>query len=227
MTYKVDTQDFINKNTEKSFNGGIIKDSGIYKCVIERAEFTSNKKGAKQIRLFVTPEGMSSSYIFGPRLEKDDKTEHYEKRLFDSLILCCGLTGLNSPVKETVTFKSGKIQDVNVFKDLSGKEVYIRVQLEVTRYNNQVQEKLHLRNFFRASDKASAIEIITGSEAGKRFETENKIADKIIFSNNTTQEDLDELRNSWKENQSAGSILRVQSSNVSTLDVDDDDNLPF
>ena len=87
-----------------------------------------------------------------------------------------------------------------VLEDFDDVPVTIRLQMEYSMYEGKVQQTKSIRNFFRFEDKATAAEIINGTEVGKQFETEQEYADKVTYKDGLTEEDVAE----WLKSQKSG-----------------------
>ena len=65
-------------------------------------------------------------------------------------------------------------------------------------YEGKVQQSKSIRNFFRFEDKATAAEIVNGTDVGKQFEEEQGYADNVTYKDGLTEEDVAEWLKSLK-----------------------------
>jgi hypothetical protein len=81
---------------------------------------------------------------------------------------------VESVESEIILKEGGKPITAEVMEEFEGKDVILRIAMEYSKYNGQIREQKVVKGVFRASDKASADEILNGKEPGKQYAIEEK-----------------------------------------------------
>lgn len=188
-----------------SSGGSFIGKSGIYDATIKFASIAVSKNGAKSVNFNLDYNGNPVT-LYGPYItDKNDNPNDIGLKLVrDKLGVIAGVDGeLTIETEEHPVGKDNKLQEFAVITDYSDLPVKIRVQMEYSLYQGQIQEKKVIKNFFR-EDGASSEEILdieagNNAEIGKRlaYETE-KFANNITYKDDLTAADIE----AWKADKS-------------------------
>lgn len=187
----------VNKSEEAlkdSSGGGIINTSGIYDVIIKYAVVEVNEKQARTINFLLEHDGRSQALFQAIRLDNNDGSANFQMDLLNKLCVIAGLDSLSEP-EEMEGFKYGEkaeAKTVMVIPELCDIPVTMRIQVEYSMYNDNIQENKHIRNFFRSTDMATAAEIVKGSDFGKQFAIEKEKADIVTY-----KEVTEEQVNAW------------------------------
>ena len=174
-------------------NNGYINGSAIYDVTINYVQVADTKNGAKQLNFNVT-NGTTEQTIFGPILfGVDGKVNEITQSLLNRLCIIVGMEDGQEIETETAEYKVGKEQtltEMEVIPHLAGAEVKMRIQMEYSTWNNNIQERKAIKAFYRA-DGATAAEAESGENIGKRLAIEEeKYASNVTYKDGLTPEDV-------------------------------------
>lgn len=191
MFFQVKTDE---ESVKESGNGGnYISSSNMYDVVMETAWLKTNDKGARTISLLVNYNDTIQPIFDAFRLDNNDGSPNFEQQLFNKFLICCGIESLDEPVMADLPIGKGKANEtVPVFTEFSYAEVTLRVAMEYGRYNGNITEKKKVKGVYRTSDKATASEIVNGTEPGKQYKKDLDYAEKNIYKDNLTEEEVAE-----------------------------------
>jgi hypothetical protein len=172
---------------------GYINRSGIYDVVINYVQVAPTKNGAYQLNFNVNNNGMDQT-IYGPILMgKDGKVNEITQNLLNRLCIIAGMDDGQEIETETAEFPVGKDQkmmEMEVIPELSEIPVKMRVQMEYSLWNNDIQERKGIKAFYR-EDGATAAEAESGENIGKRLALdEEKYASNVTYRDGLTEEDV-------------------------------------
>jgi hypothetical protein len=178
----------------------LINSSGIYPVTIDFASISVAASGAEQVNFNIDYNGNKQT-IWGPWVTaKDGSTVESGANMLIKLGVIAGMSEGEQFDQETQTHavgKDGKEQDFTVITQFTDLPVYMHVKEEYSRYQGNIRQALVPQAFFRASDKASAEEIMNDKPAGTRFaQTEEKYASNVSYKDGVTPEEVAE----WKAN---------------------------
>lgn len=186
-----------------SGGGGLINQSGIYDCVINYVQIADTKNGAKQLNFNVTSGNMDQT-IYGPILvNTDGNMNTITQNLLNRLCIIAGMDDgqeLETEEVEIAVGKDKKLMEMDIIPELSDLPVKMRVQMEYSLYNNNVQERKAIKAFYR-EDGATAAEAESGENIGKRLALdEEKYASNVTYKDGLTEEDV----KAWISSKSSG-----------------------
>jgi hypothetical protein len=172
---------------------GYINRSGIYDVVINYVQVAPTKNGAYQLNFNVNNNGMDQT-IYGPILMgKDGKVNEITQNLLNRLCIIAGMDDGQEIETETAEFPVGKDQklmEMEVIPELSELPVKMRVQMEYSLWDNNIQERKAIKAFYR-EDGATAAEAESGENIGKRLALdEEKYASNVTYKDGLTEEDV-------------------------------------
>lgn len=170
--------------------GNYITTSGIYDVTLKVVSVKVNEHNARSINFNVEYQG-SNQVFYGLKLDNNDGSENFERKVFNKLVIVTGLDSVSEP--EVQEHKLGKDQtptDLSVLTDFDDLPVKMRIQFEYKIYNGQIQENKNIRSFYRATDGASAAEILAETGYGQQLEKDMAYAANVTYKDDLTAEDI-------------------------------------
>ena len=175
---------------ESKGGGSYLSKSGIYPVTIKFASVSVNEHNARSIDFNLDYNGNSST-LYGLKLDNNDGSENYMYPIFNNLAIIAGLDDISEPEEqEHAVGKDNELKAFMVLDDFTDLPVYVRVQQEFSKYNNEIKSRLTIKGFYRADDKANAFEIIKGENFGTQYNKDLAYADKITYRNGLTAEEV-------------------------------------
>lgn len=173
--------------------GGLINRSGIYDVTLNYVQVAETKNGAYQLNFNVTHNDMAQT-IWGPILVgKDGKVNEITQNLLNRLCIIAGMEDGQDIETETAEFPVGKDQklmEMEIIPELSDLEVKMRVQMEYSLWDNNIQERKSVKAFYR-EDGATAAEAESGENIGRRLALdEEKYASNVTYKDGLTEQDV-------------------------------------
>jgi len=166
-----------------------ITGSGFFPITILAPVVSVSKGGSESVDLYVEHQGQKQIVFGNLRVTNNDKTPNkIGAKIFNQLLIIAGLDTVADPVDAELPIgKKGASKPCSVLEDLADLDVVMRVQMEYSKYNGNIQEKKIIKSFFRADDNATAEEIVNEETPGAGYVREGK------YENNVTYKDgLDE-----------------------------------
>lgn len=197
----------VSKNKEaikdSSNGGGLINRSGIYDVTINYVQVAETKNGAYQLNFNVKSGGMDQT-IYGPILVgKDGKVNEITQNLLNRLCIIAGMDDGQEIETEEAEFPVGKDQkmmEMQIIPELSDLSVKMRIQMEYSLWDGNIQERKGIKAFYR-EDGATAAEAESGENIGKRLALdEEKYASNVTYRDGLTEEDV----KAWIQSRSSG-----------------------
>jgi len=187
--------------SEMKGGGNFINKSGIYPVTINFASLELTTNGAEQVNFNITYNGQES-VIYGPIVTKKPVPPATEgdvnapgQELMNRLFIILGAQEGDEPTIVTETHEvydsaSGgkKPREFAVIDELSGAEVKVWIQQEWKRNikTRELKEGYAIKTFFRATDNATAEEIVNNKDLGKQHDIIlEKYADNIAYLEST------------------------------------------
>jgi len=191
--------------------GNYLSKSGIYPVTLKIVSVTTNDHNARSLNFNVDYEG-SENTLYGLKLDNNDGTANYQQRIFNNLCVVAGLQGsISDPEIQTHNLgKDKKPTDLSVLTDFTDIPVFIRIKEVYSLYNNKLQSRKEIVGFYRAEDKASASEIVNGTEAGVQYNKDLEYASDVTYKDGLTAEKVAAL----KEAEKSGSAPAAQTAAV-------------
>lgn len=211
-TYKVNLE----AAKKESGSANSIYRSGVYDIKIQKAYISTTKNGAKKMNIRYRLKGSDkdNGTLF-ITLTNINGSENFQKSLFDKLVTVIGLTEVSTAKQSVVTKK--ETFEAECFPALENKEVKVWVKFRYTKYNGNISENIDIQDFFRSTDKASAREILTKADIGKRYTNCEKSFSITDYRDGLTKEDV----MAWLEARKNGTQTNVKS------EVKESDEIPF
>lgn len=166
-----------------------ITGSGFFPITILAPVVSVSKGGSASVDLFVDHLTQKQIVYGNLRVTNNDGSPNkIGAKIFNQLLIIAGLDSVADPVEAELPIgKKGAMKPCDVLEDLADLEVIMRIQMEYSVYNGNIQEKKIIKSFFRASDNATAEEIVNEETPGAGYAREGK------YENNVTYKDgLDE-----------------------------------
>ena len=173
------------RNTEeaaKQEGGNYITESGIYLVDMKHMLADIGESGSISLNVNYELNGQDQVLYGGLRLTNNDGTENFQANTFNKLLVIADLEEAADPIEGSLPIgKNGTDKDVMVVDDFTDfGEVYMRVQMEYSKYNGNFKERKVIKAFYRA-DGASADEIVNESEVGVKMEKDQAFASNITY----------------------------------------------
>lgn len=191
-----------------STDANVLKDSGgkmffpksdIYKVTIDTIRVVLNESNARHLHFKLT-DGSRTQYLLndGLKLDQNNGKEHFQAHLFNKLCIIAGFEEINEPVTESRMWfdkpsKGDLLQDIDVLDQFDNLEVYVKIAVRYSIYDGKISQGYEIENFYRASDMATANEIVNGLEVGVQYKKDLPLC-ADIYRDNLTIEDVEE----WK-----------------------------
>lgn len=169
---------------------GIISESGYYLVKVVNAWVTTNDKGARSVNLKINCDGVEQ-YLFNAfRLDKNDGKPAFGHDMFNKFTIVCGFSSLESEEKSIKIGQESKT--VTSLSDFEDVEVMLKLVASYSYYNDKVYKEMAIREVFRASDNATAQEIVNKDEhpdkLGSKFNESKDTQPKDILGKGVTEE---------------------------------------
>lgn len=171
------------EDLKQSSGSAYLNTSGCYPVNIIAPFASVSKGGSTSVDLFVEHEGQKQVIYGNLRVTNNDGSPNaIGAKTFNQLMIVADVEEVGEPVDAELPIgKNGADTDVGVLEDLADVDCILRIQMEYSSYNGNIQEKKVIRGFFRAGDNASAEEIVNETEAGVQYEKEVKYFDNITY----------------------------------------------
>ncbi len=164
-------------------NSGYITQSGCYPVNVIAPFVSVSKGGSTSVDLFVEHSGQKQVMYGNLRVTNNDGSPNkIGAKVFNQLMIIADVEEVDEPVDAELPIgKDGKDTDVGVLEDLADMDVMMRVQMEYSVYNGNIQEKKVIKAFYRAEDNASAEEIVNEDDFGTQFDKDSKYFDNVTY----------------------------------------------
>jgi hypothetical protein len=196
MAFKIST-----KSDAIAESSGFVSTSGIYDAVINFASVDISKNGATSVNFNLNINGNDQT-IYGPYVtDKNGKDLEIGMKLINKLGVIAGLTDgdeLEIEEEEHAVGKDKTVKEFAVIQQFTDLPIKIRLQEEysINPTTNEIQQRMVIKSFFRGSDGASAEEVVSGEDIGKRLSIEQeKYATNVTYKDDLTPEAVE----TWKK----------------------------
>lgn len=151
--------------------GKAISKSGLYNVTIAKA-YVKLREGtqSKTLTLRVVVDGSEGQSVLFIRQTNNDGKENFEKILLDKLLVVCGIEEVKRLIPTKFKYKEKEYFE-DCIQELENKKVIVQVKQEFDKWEGKVTERFKVINFFRADDKATAVEIVEQKDFGKKYES--------------------------------------------------------
>lgn len=157
--------------------------SGVYRISILAPVVSVSKGGSQSVDLFLEHNGQQQILYGNLRVTNNDGSPNkIGAKIFNQLLIIAGLDSVADPIDTELPIgKNGAMKECSVLEDLAELDVHMRIQMEYSVYNGNIQEKKIIKSFFRAADKATAEEIVNEETPGAGYERELKYVDNVTY----------------------------------------------
>jgi len=190
---KVVTEEELNQATKEGGNSKHITKSGIYPVTLLAPVVSTGKNGSIAIDLFVDHAGQEQVIYGGMRIYNNDGSENkIGMGLFLKMCKVCNIDP--NDVEDSVDAelpigKKGAAKDVKALEGFDGSNIQVRIQVEYSKYNDNISENKIIRGFYDEKG-ASAQELTKGEGHGSQLEKDQAYASDISYRDNLTEEDI-------------------------------------
>ena len=162
-----------------------ITGSGFFPITILAPVVSVSKGGSASVDLYVDHQGQKQIVYGNLRITNNDGSPNkIGSKIFNQLVIIAGLDDVADPVETELPIgKKGAMKPCDVLEDLADLDVVMRIQMEYSIYNGNIQEKKIMKAFFRAADNATAEEIVNEVEADNLtgYAREAKYQDNVTY----------------------------------------------
>ena len=157
--------------------------SGVYPIKVLAPVVSVSKGGSQSVDLYVEHLGQKQIVYGNLRItNNDDSPNKIGAKIFNQLLIIADVDAVADPVSAELPIgKKEAMKECDILEDLCDLEVLMRIQMEYSIYNSNIQEKKIIKAFFRASDLATAEEIVNEDTPGAGYERELKYVNNITF----------------------------------------------
>lgn len=216
-------------------SGGRIINNGILDCIIQSAYITNSQTSkAKMLNLVIkkvedennTQANNQTIYNAFVLFKADGSPSEIGQQQLVKLAMVCNIDPSEmthiQTTKQDIKDYAGNTITVDAIQQFTGRKFTGRFQQEYSQYNGKITDKVRLRNYFRITDKASAVEIYKNESFGKQYEIEKtSIPNEPLYLDGLTKE-MVELDKQEKLNNNKSNISQTTSTNKFS-----DDDVPF
>lgn len=176
----------------KQSGGNYIGESGIYPVHVIAPIVSVSNGGSTSVDFYLEHNGQKQTIYGNLRVTNNDGTPNkIGSKIFNQLMIIAELDSVADPVEAELPIgKQEAMKDCAVLEDLADIDVLMRVQMEYGAYNGSFTEKKIIKGFYRASDNATAEEIVNESDIGKGFEHDQKYINNITYKDGVTPEQI-------------------------------------
>ncbi len=167
-----------------------ITSSGVYPVHVIAPVVSKSDGGSTSVDLYVDHAGQKQIVYGNLRITNNDGSPNkIGAKVFNQLMIIADQEEIADPIEGQLPIgKNEALKDVAILEDLADIDVLMRVQMEYSIWKGSIQEKKVIKAFFRASDKATAEEIVNDADIGKGFEREQKYAENVTYKDGLTPE---------------------------------------
>lgn len=212
MEYRINLEAI--KEVAKSNGAGFITSSGLHEIVVKDIYIETTRNGATQAGIvYSLPTALDKQSRLFMFLTTKDGKDTFSKPIFDSLLFLLNVKEVKF-TKKTLEFKEPVEKDCIV--GVSDKPIIVWARQHFRKWNGEIRESFDVMDFFGSKTKASAREAMTGSEAGKRYNSLTETSKSVKYEG-CTKEEVDK----WLEARISGRKPSAQPK------VEEDDELMF
>ncbi len=185
-----------------------INKGGMYPLTLKKVVVNTSASGSTSLDFLVECNEQEQPIFTAIRLTNKDGKANFQAALFDKLMVIAGIDTVDDPVEHTFAWgKNSNAEARPVLEDFIDAEVIAHIRMEYSVWNDKIQEKKVIKNFFRTSDNATASEIINNSDSvGKQYQKELEDCEKPIFRNGLTEEDVKKWKASFSKKQESTTV---------------------
>lgn len=181
------------KEDVQQSGGNYINHSGCYPVHIIAPVVSVSNGGSTTVDFFVEHGGQKQMIYGNLRVTNNDgEPNKIGSKTFNQLLIIADLESVADPIEAELPIgKKEAMKDCSVLEDLADLDVIMRVQMEYGAYNGSFTEKKVIKGFYRASDNATAEEIVNEADYGKGYEADQKYVNNITYKDGVTPEQIE------------------------------------
>lgn len=171
------------KALEQTSGSNYLNASGCYPVNIIAPFASVTEKGSVSVDLFLEHKEQKQVIYGNMRITNNDGNENaIGAKVFNQLMIIAGVEEVGDPIDAELPIgKKDAAKDVGVLEDLTDVDIILRMQMEYTVWNGNIQESKVIKGFFRAEDNASAEEIVNETEAGVQYAKDSKYFEIVTY----------------------------------------------
>lgn len=171
------------KALEQNTGSNYLNASGCYPVNIIAPFANASAKGSVSVDMYINHKDQEQVIYGNLRITNNNgDTNEIGSKIFNQLMVIADVEDIDEPVDgELPIGKKGAMEEVAILEELADVDVILRMQMEYSVYNGNIQEKKIIKGFFRAEDNASAEEIVNETEAGVQYEKESKYFENVTY----------------------------------------------
>lgn len=206
------------EDVKQGGNSGYINKSGCYPISLLAPFASSSKGGSTSVDLYLDHESQKQVLYGNLRITNNDGSPNQiGSKVFNQLIIVAGLDEVSEPIEgELPIGKEGKDVPVAILEDLADLDILVRIQMEYSVYQGNIQEKKVIKAFFRAEDNASAEEIVNDANFGTQYEKETAYFDNVTYKDELDADTIAKWVADGRPKGTAGSAGASSSGNTNT-----------
>lgn len=193
--FKVDTSE----ENVRDYAGGsaFINTTGIFDIILKKAIVDKTANGSTILNLLIEHQGQEQVLYQAIRMTNNDGTPNFGQQLFTKMCVVCGAGNgdeIQDPVSCMLTIgKDKEEKEYMVLEEFNDTPVKVRIQMEYSIYEGEIQQRKLIRNFYRYEDNATASEIVNNSEEkGKQYAYDLEHSTKNSYKDGLTEEEVQE-----------------------------------
>ncbi len=179
------------EDVKQSGGGNYINASGIYPVNIIAPIVSVSNGGSKSVEMYVDHNKQKQVIYGNLRLTNNDGTSNkIGEKIFNQLMIVAGVDDVAFPIEAELPIgKKESMKDCAVLEDLADVDVLMRVQMEYSAWNGNIQEKKVIKGFYR-TDTATAEEIVNETDIGAGYEADQKYVNNVTYKDGLTPEQI-------------------------------------
>ena len=180
------------KEDVKQGGSNHITASGIYPVNIIAPIVSISQGGSTTVEMYLEHGGQKQVIYGNLRIfDNDGSSNKIGMKVFNQLAIIADVDDVADPIEAELPIgKKESMKDAAVLEDLCDVDVLMRIQMEYGAHKGNITEKKVIKAFFRATDKATAEEIVNESEVGAGYERELKYVDHVTYKDGVTPEQV-------------------------------------
>lgn len=180
------------EDVEQSGGGKYINGSAIYPVDILAPFVSVSNGGSESVDFFVDHKGQEQ-VVYGNLRVSNNNGDRNEigAKVFNQLMIIAGVDTVADPIDgELPIGQKGKMKEAAILESLVDISVLMRVQMEYSAHNGNIQEKKVIKGFYRAEDMATAEEIVNETTPGAGYEADQKYVSNVTYKDDLTPEQI-------------------------------------
>ncbi len=181
------------EDVKQSGGGKYINGSGVFPVNIIAPFVSVSNGGSSSVEMFVEHNGQKQVIYGNLRVTNNDGTPNQiGSKVFNQLMIIAGVDEVADPIEAELPIgKKEAMKDAAVLDDLTDIDCLMRVQMEYSAWNGNIQENKVIKGFYR-EDTATAEEIVNETDVGAGYEADQKYVNNVTYKDDLTPEQITE-----------------------------------